>query len=121
MNCWKKARHVKKLQRHSVPFSPASLPACLPACLHLHVRLPGRNIFFIFNLFFKFYFKNNLSGQIFTDLTLLVAPVRANKTRCRATCISVTRCATLARFGVLERGLPAYIPCVNLVTPLTPA
>src|SRR6185295_11429726 len=36
------------------------------------------------------------------------------KTRCRATCIGVTRCATSARFGALGRGLPAHIPRVKL-------
>ena len=39
----------------------------------------------------------------------------------RAGLRGVTICATLAHFGVLGRGLPAHIPRVNLVTPLSPA
>ena len=78
--------------------------------------------FFIFNLFFYFILKiihrtNICSSNSFGR----VGPRGATKTRCRATCIGVTRCATLARFGALGRGLPAHIPRVNLVTPLPPA
>ena len=38
-------------------------------------RCARTRIFFIFNLLFKFYFKNNPPAQIFADLILFVVPV----------------------------------------------